>query len=47
MKIKVNKFDFATGKVIVSEREVPDEPPSTPLMDALLRRQGREKRPND
>jgi hypothetical protein len=37
MKIKVNKFDFATGKVVSSEREVPD-PPSTPLLDALKRK---------
>jgi len=43
LKIKVNKFDFATGKVVVTEREVPGEPASTPLMDALRKKQGKEK----
>lgn len=42
MKVKVNKFDFATGKVVVTEREVPDEPASTPLMDMLRKKPGKE-----
>lgn len=42
-KIKVNKFDFATGKVVSTERDVPD-PPSTPLLDALKRKGQGEKK---
>jgi hypothetical protein len=38
MKIKVNKFDFATGKVVALERDIPDDPPSTPLLEALRRK---------
>ncbi len=37
MMIKVEKFDFVTGKVVVTEREVP-EPPYTPLMDLLRKK---------
>lgn len=43
MKIKVNKFDFVTGKVVVTEREVPD-PPSTPLMDVLKKKTPKTKK---
>jgi len=38
MKVKVRRYDFVNMKVTEHDREIPDEPPSTPFMDLLKKR---------
>lgn len=38
MIVEVKRFDFAKGIVTTHTREIPDEPPETPLLAMLKRR---------
>lgn len=38
MKVTVKRYDFVNVKVTEHDREIPDQPPSTPLMELLKKR---------